>query len=167
MSRDFFAPLGTSFLLRVVLYPLQAAADRGRSQGGWSLDRQGRGYGWTRSGTVQSWNLGAKSGNMDGAVKHWTIAESAGHYNAMHNLLVALKEGYVSRESINSILAAYNKSCAEMRSESRDACINGKLTEFKLCITPTYPSVNVFYASCFTTSNVRVLVPELKLREVV
>ena len=72
------------------------------------------------------YNLGCmekKSGNMDGAVKHWTIAASAGHYDAMHNLLVALIEGYVSRESVNSILAAYNKSCAEMRSESRDAFI--------------------------------------------
>ena len=75
-------------------------------------------------------NLGLmekKSGNMDGAVKHWTIAASAWHYNAMHNLLVALKEGYISRESIDSILAAYNKSCAEMRSESRDAAIQIKM----------------------------------------
>ena len=71
-------------------------------------------------------NLGCmedNSGNKERAVKYWTIAASAGHYNAMHNLLVALKEGYVSRESINSILAAYNSSCAEMRSEARDTAI--------------------------------------------
>ena len=71
-------------------------------------------------------NLGCmedNSGNKERAVKYWTIAASAGHYNAMHNLLVALKEGYVSRESIDSTLAAYNSSCAEMRSEARDTAI--------------------------------------------
>jgi TPR repeat protein len=72
------------------------------------------------------YNLGVmekKSGNMDGAVKHWTIAASAGHYNAMHNLLVGFERGIVSRVSIDSTLAAYNSSCAEFRSEARDACI--------------------------------------------
>jgi hypothetical protein len=41
----------------------------------------------------------------------------------MYNLLVALKKSAVSRESIDSTLAAYNTSCAEMRSEARDAYI--------------------------------------------
>jgi TPR repeat protein len=65
----------------------------------------------------------AQSGNMGQAVKHWTIAASAGEYNAMHNLLGALKRGVVSRELIHSTLSAYNNSCAEMRSEARDAFI--------------------------------------------
>jgi tetratricopeptide (TPR) repeat protein len=75
------------------------------------------------------YNLGsleADSGNLERAVKHWTIAASAGHYNAMYTLLVLFKKGQqggVSRDSINTTLAAYNKSCAEMRSESRDAFI--------------------------------------------
>jgi tetratricopeptide (TPR) repeat protein len=64
-----------------------------------------------------------KSGNMDRAIKHWIIAASAGNYTSMYNLLVALEKGYVSRESIDSTLAAYNNSCAEMRSEARDAAI--------------------------------------------
>jgi TPR repeat protein len=64
-----------------------------------------------------------KSGNMDRAIKHFTIAASAGHYKSMHHLLVAFKEGVVSRESMDSTLAAYNMSCAEMRSEARDVCI--------------------------------------------
>jgi TPR repeat protein len=68
-------------------------------------------------------NREAQSGNMERAVKHWTIAASAGDYDAMHNLLVALKKGYVSTESIDSTLTAYNNSCAEMRSEARDARI--------------------------------------------
>jgi TPR repeat protein len=71
-------------------------------------------------------NLGvmeAESRNMERALKHWTIGASAGHYDAMYNLLVALEKGYVSRESIDSTLAAYNNSCAEMRSEARDAAI--------------------------------------------
>ena len=72
------------------------------------------------------YNLGCmerRSGNIVRAVKHWTIAASSGSYLAIHNLQVALKHGYVSRDSINSALTAYNSSCAEMRSEARDSCI--------------------------------------------
>jgi len=72
------------------------------------------------------YNLGileAKSGKMEQAVKHWTIAASAGDYDAMHELRLSFEEGSVSKESINSTLAAYNNSCVEMRSEARDACI--------------------------------------------
>ena len=75
-------------------------------------------------------NLGIieyNSGNMERAVKHWTIAASAGYCHAMNNLITCFKKGAVSRESINAILAAYNKSCAEMRSESRDACIQWEI----------------------------------------
>jgi TPR repeat protein len=71
-------------------------------------------------------NLGlmeAQSGNMERAVKHWIIAASAGSFSAMHNLLVALKRGVVSRQLIDSTLSAYNNSCVEMRSEARDGCI--------------------------------------------
>ena len=60
--------------------------------------------------------------NTDRAIKHWIIAASAGSYLAiMHNLLVALKEILVSRETIDPTLTAYNTSCGEMRSEARDA----------------------------------------------
>jgi TPR repeat protein len=75
-------------------------------------------------------NLGvieAKSGNMERALKHWTIAASAGYFGAMHALRTLFEKGHISRESINSILVAYNNSCAEMRSEARDACIRAKL----------------------------------------
>jgi TPR repeat protein len=71
-------------------------------------------------------NLGAmeaESGNMERAVKHWMISASAGHCDAMNNLLKAFNRGLVSRNAIDSTLTAYNNSCAEMRSESRDACI--------------------------------------------
>jgi hypothetical protein len=73
------------------------------------------------------YDLGAieyKSGNMERAVKHWTIGASAGNYMAMHHFLrVGFEKGNVSQESIDSTLAAYNNSCAEMRSEARDAYI--------------------------------------------
>ena len=75
---------------------------------------------------VARYNLGlleAKSGNMDRAIKHWTIAASAGDYIAMHQLRKFFEKGVVSRESIDSTLAAYNNSCVEMRSEARDAFI--------------------------------------------
>jgi hypothetical protein len=65
----------------------------------------------------------AQSGNIERAVKHWTIAASAGNYNAMRNLIGNMNIGYVSRESIDSTLTAYNNSCVEMRSEARDAYI--------------------------------------------
>jgi TPR repeat protein len=63
------------------------------------------------------------SGNMDRAVKHWTIAASAGEFDAMHHLRTGFEKGAVSRDSIDSTLKAYNSCCAEMRSEARDAYI--------------------------------------------
>jgi TPR repeat protein len=72
------------------------------------------------------YNLGVmegKSGNMERALKHWTISASAGDYKAMHCLVKNFKRGLVSRESIDSTLTAYNKSCTEMRSDARDAAI--------------------------------------------
>ena len=66
----------------------------------------------------------AQSENMERAVKHFRIAASAGSHLAMNNMLVAFKRGHVSRDAIDSTLAAYNNSCAEMRSEARDAYIN-------------------------------------------
>ena len=72
-------------------------------------------------------NLGtieAQSGNMERAVKHWMISASAGHYDAMDNLLIAFNKGLVvSKDALNSTLASYNNACAEMRSEARDAYI--------------------------------------------
>jgi TPR repeat protein len=65
-----------------------------------------------------------KFGNMEQAIKHWTIAASAGHFIAMHEMRVLFKQGLVSRKSIDSTLAAYNNSCAEMRSEARDVVIH-------------------------------------------
>jgi TPR repeat protein len=71
-------------------------------------------------------NLGileAQSRNIERAVKHLTIAASAGHYTAMNHLRINFEKGCVSRELIDSTLTAYNNSCAEMRSEARDAYI--------------------------------------------
>jgi len=63
------------------------------------------------------------SGNPKRALKHWMIAASAGKYRSMHNLLVAFKQGMVGTDAINATLTAYNNSCAEIRSEARDAAI--------------------------------------------
>ena len=57
------------------------------------------------------------------SIKHLTIAASAGEYHAMQALIVFFDKGVVSRDAINSALTAYNNSCAEMRSDARDACI--------------------------------------------
>jgi TPR repeat protein len=68
-----------------------------------------------------------ESGNMERAIKHLTIAASAGCFTAMHNLRFFYEQGWVSRESINSTLAAYNNSCADMRSEARDAYLRSNV----------------------------------------
>jgi len=65
--------------------------------------------------------LEERSGNIEQAVKHWTIAASAGNYEAMHVLRTQFEQGHLSRDTIDSTLTAYNNSCAEMRSEARDA----------------------------------------------
>jgi hypothetical protein len=64
-----------------------------------------------------------QSGNMERAMKHWTIAASAGCYRSMQQLKKCFEKGLVTRESIDSTLIAYNNSCVEMRSAARDACI--------------------------------------------
>ena len=76
-------------------------------------------------------NLGSLEynyGNMVRAVKHWTIAASAGDFGAMHQLRAIFEAGALSRDEIDSSLTAYNDCCVEMRSEARDAylreCIN-------------------------------------------
>ena len=71
-------------------------------------------------------NLGVleyNSGFVERAMKHWIIAASAGECYAMHEFRESFEKGRVSRESIDSTLAAYNSSCAEMRSEARDSSI--------------------------------------------
>ena len=72
-----------------------------------------------------------KFGNREQALKHLRIAASAGCYNAMHSLLGAFKGGVVSsRALIDSTLTAYNNSCAEMRSDARDASIQLLIDRF-------------------------------------
>jgi hypothetical protein len=75
---------------------------------------------------VARFNLGGLEldyGNLEQAVKHWTIGASAGCFSAMQHLKTCFENGHVSRESMDSTLAAYNSSCAELRSEARDAYI--------------------------------------------
>jgi hypothetical protein len=70
---------------------------------------------------VAQCNLGifeTQSRNMERARKHFTIAAS---------VIQSFQSGRVSRESSNSILAAYNNSCAKMRSEARDAYIRFRI----------------------------------------
>jgi TPR repeat protein len=79
-------------------------------------------------------NLGlmeTHSRNREQAIKHFTIGASAGDHKAMHEMRVGFKKGYVSKESIDSTLAAYNNSCAEMRSKARDAAIRIEIDIFQ------------------------------------
>jgi TPR repeat protein len=63
------------------------------------------------------------SGNAERTVKHWMIAASSGCYTSMHALRKFIEEGFMPQDAIESILTAYNASCAEMRSEARDNCL--------------------------------------------
>ena len=56
--------------------------------------------------------LEVQSGNMERAIKHWSIAASAGNFTSMNTLRLFFEKGNVSRESIDSTLAAYNSACA-------------------------------------------------------
>ena len=67
-----------------------------------------------------SWQVEEKYGNLERAVKHLTIAASAGECHSMDILQMEFEKGHVSRDAINSIMTAYNNSCAEMRSKARD-----------------------------------------------
>jgi TPR repeat protein len=72
------------------------------------------------------YNLGyikRKSGNVVRAMKHMRIAAYAGCYNGMNAIIVALRQRMVSRDEVDSIMTAYNNSCAEMRSEAKDKLI--------------------------------------------
>jgi tetratricopeptide (TPR) repeat protein len=83
---------------------------------------------------VARYNLGcmeAQSRNMEQAVKHWNIAASAGCFHSMDALRMSFPRGFVSRESIQSTLTAYNNSCAEMRSKDGDACISPQESHVK------------------------------------
>jgi hypothetical protein len=50
----------------------------------------------------------------------WPMSDSY----TMNQLRTFFEEGFVSRESIDSTLISYNNSCAEMRSEARNAYIH-------------------------------------------
>ena len=47
-----------------------------------------------------------KSGNREQAIKHISIAASAGCFDAMHGLTTYVKNGLVSKDEIDSILTA-------------------------------------------------------------
>jgi hypothetical protein len=48
-------------------------------------------------GTIQHWSIEGNSGNMEQAVKHWTITATGGQYNAMHHLITVFKQCIVMR----------------------------------------------------------------------
>jgi TPR repeat protein len=72
------------------------------------------------------------SGNLERALKHLTIAACAGEPQAMHGMIELFTQGAVSKELIDSTLAAYNNSCAEMRSEARDAYLRFKRSSISM-----------------------------------
>jgi hypothetical protein len=64
-------------------------------------------------------------------------------------LHTSFEKGFVGRESFHSTLKAYNNSCAEMRSEARDAFISNSssLSEMRI-IESTLTSYNKYGDAC-------------------
>ena len=71
----------------------------------------------------------SNTGNVERAVQHFKIAASAGECNSMKYLIPCFNLGFISRDEMNSILTAYNNSCAETRSEARDIYIRALIEE--------------------------------------
>ena len=80
----------------------------------------------------------------------------------MDQLRILFEYGAVSRESIDSTLKAYNDSCAEVRSEARDAFIGGMMKIIEsmnntFISLRYFASIRLFYCCLFssTRSNLR------------
>jgi hypothetical protein len=71
----------------------------------------------------------SNTGNVERAVQHFKIAASAGECNSMKYLIPCFNLGFINRDEMNSILTAYNNSCAETRSEARDIYIRALIEE--------------------------------------
>ena len=48
-----------------------------------------------------------QSGILERALKHWTIAASAGNYHFMRNLQSTFEVGYISADEMDQILTAF------------------------------------------------------------
>jgi TPR repeat protein len=72
---------------------------------------------------IARYNLGyieADSGNMERAMKHWTISASAGDSKSMTAIQTLFEEGNVRTDAYELTLKSYNHSCEEMRSKARE-----------------------------------------------
>ena len=68
-------------------------------------------------------NLGtveAHAGNMNRAVKHWTISASAGRDGSLKRIRECFMEGYATRDDFEKALRAHKRSKDEMKSEQRE-----------------------------------------------
>jgi TPR repeat protein len=69
------------------------------------------------------YNLGVieyKSGNMERAIKHWTISASAGQKKSMTAIQTSFDWGLVQTDAYELMLKVYTDSCEEMRSKARE-----------------------------------------------
>ena len=66
-----------------------------------------------------------RNGKKERALKHWMIAASPGNYFAMDKLRSLFERGFIrGTDTMDSILAAYNNYCAEMRSNAYGTELN-------------------------------------------
>ena len=64
------------------------------------------------------------TGDLERAIRHWSIAASTGCYCVMHELRDLFERSAVRRESINFNFGSIQYSCTEMRSEASYAYIS-------------------------------------------
>eukprot|EP00984_Skeletonema_dohrnii_P002721 scaffold942_cov75-Skeletonema_dohrnii-CCMP3373.AAC.7 len=69
-------------------------------------------------------NLGIEegnNGNIERAVKHFIIAANQGHDGSIKELMVAYREGFVSKDDLAAALRAHQAAVDETKSPQRDA----------------------------------------------
>ena len=65
-------------------------------------------------------NLEAQAGNMDRAVKHYTIAASGGHSGSLKMIKLMYKERHLTKDDYTKALRAYQTYLDEIKSDQRD-----------------------------------------------
>ena len=60
------------------------------------------------------------SGNINTAIKHWTVAANAGSQSSLNMLIKAFKNNQLSKEELAQVLRAFQASSDETKSQARD-----------------------------------------------
>jgi TPR repeat protein len=68
-------------------------------------------------------NMDANSGSFDRAIKHWLMAASQGHIEAIDSMKKALAEGKATKDHYRQALQGYKQYLDEVKSNHRDRAV--------------------------------------------